>query len=116
MSIFKKKILKICIILLGGLILFHIAFVSSKRYSVNVYGAKITNLSEKQYFSVAAHIPYFRGSVKLIKSTKVNYLFNLPEITIYFIYSGYFFLFMGLWRLLYFTVGNHLKRQKYETN
>ncbi len=100
MSIFKKKILKICIILLGGIILFHIVFVSSKRYTVNLNGAKITNLSEKQYFSIAAHIPYlYEGHqipwVNLIKSTKVNYLFDLPESTIYFIYSVYFFLFMA---------------------
>lgn len=92
MSIFKKRILKICIILLGGIILFHIVFVSSKRYTVKLKSFKITNLSEKQYFSLVDHV---RSSYAFIKSTKVNYLFDLPESTIYFIYSVYFFLFMA---------------------
>lgn len=103
MPIFKKVILKICIILLGGLILFNIAFASSKGY-YHKYTSEYTqggvrilpsNLTEKQYFAILAH-----GSVPLqltlLSDYKYNpnYLFGLPENTIYFIYSGYFFLLL----------------------
>ena len=93
---------------MGGLILFHIAFVSSKRYSgsfTNTYlnsgftRFKVTNLTENQYFDYMIHIrsrdvPNLY-QVELLKTMKSNSMFGLPESTIYFIYSGYFFLFMA---------------------
>ena len=103
MSIFNKVILKICIILMGGLILFHIVFASSKGYyhkystEYSQGGVRLlpSNLTEKQYFTTLAHADV-RVQLTLLSDYKYNpnYLFGLPENTIYFIYSGYFFLLM----------------------
>jgi len=93
MSHFKTVMLKVYLILFGALILFHVCFVSSKRY--DLIGGHLT---EKQYSTALAN-GNTRLKVLLLKvfflnnSSKIHYLFGLPERTIYFIYSGYFLLF-----------------------
>ncbi len=85
---FKTVMLKVYLILFGALILFHVCFVSSKRYDLGGH-----HLTEKQYSTALANGNTQLKVLLLNNSNKIHYLFGLPERTIYFIYSGYFLLF-----------------------
>jgi len=85
---------KIYLIILCGLITFNVIFVSSKNYKAKVDKYEITNASEMQYQSCLSTLPLY-SKTEFIKNTEIKYLFNLPEITLLFIYFTYFLIATG---------------------
>ncbi len=109
MILFPKLITKICLILLCGLITFHIAFVNSERYSSKIgpdltdVVLKVNNIPENIYEYYLENYLYdiskmyseaFFKPVKcidqFIANTKKTYIFGLHENTKNYIYFGYF--------------------------
>lgn len=82
----RKFKTKITLILLCGLILFHIKFASSKTYIAQCCdGFDISTTSEFQYVNYLNSIERFEYKNEFIESTKVVYFFNLTENTLYYI-------------------------------
>jgi hypothetical protein len=101
MILFPKLITKICLILLCGLITFHIAFVNSERYNAyaSVYQSQraeysVKNVPENIYkFYLEDYAgDQFHSKIgdQFIANTKKTYIFGLPENTKNYIYFGYF--------------------------
>ena len=110
MILFPKLITKICLILLCGLITFHIAFVNSERYSSKTVSdvtdaeMKVNNIPKNIYefylenylFDIAKIYTEFhiykpvKCLDKFIANTKKTYIFGLHENTKNYIYFGYF--------------------------
>lgn len=108
MIVFPKLITKICLILLCGLITFHIAFVNSERYSAKAisnysdpkFTFNVTNVRENIYksylqdymldFSKLFYAMKDQCIDKFIANTKKTYIFGLHENTKNYIYFGYF--------------------------
>jgi hypothetical protein len=90
----RKFKTKITLILLCGLIIFHIKFVSSKTYVADSYNNKyhISTTSEYQYVNYINSIEGFKYKNEFIEKTKIVYFFNLTENTLYYIYFFYFIL------------------------
>lgn len=90
----RKFKTKITLILLCGLIIFHIKFVSSKTYIAELSDAElyISTTSEFQYVNYLNSIQNIEVKNEFIESTKVVYFFNLTENTLYYIYFSYFIL------------------------
>jgi hypothetical protein len=85
-----KQKTKIYLLILCGLVLLHICFLSSKSYSAHLNEYKITNGTEEQYQSCLSSIPYLKMKTEFIANTEIKYLFNLPEQSLLLIYLGYF--------------------------
>lgn len=81
---------KIYLIILCGLILFHISFISSKSYSSNLDEYKIINVTEEQYQSCLNSLTFIGSKTEFIANTKIKCLFNLPENFLMLIFLGYF--------------------------
>lgn len=85
-----KQKTKIYLLVLCGLVLFHISFLSSKSYTANLSGYRITNGTEEQYQSCLSSLPHIQTKTEFIAKTEIKYLFNLPEQFLLLIYLGYF--------------------------
>lgn len=90
---------KINLIVLCGLITFHVIFLSSKSYVAKIelkyprITFEINTTSEIQYQNYFNTLSYKLREDEIIQfaqSTQIKYVFNLPEKTLYFIYFGYF--------------------------
>lgn len=108
MIVFPKLITKICLILLCGLITFHLAFANSERYSSKAishypndkFTFAVTNVREniykfylEDYMEDFSKVFYDWGEQcleKFIANTKKTYIFGLHENTKNYIYFGYF--------------------------
>lgn len=91
-----KQRTKIYLIIVCALITLNVIFISSKNYDANHYnGEGIRNASEMQYQSCLNTLS-FHEQVEFIGTTKISYIFNLPEETLFFIYFGYFLISAGL--------------------
>lgn len=87
---------KIYLLLLCGLILFHISFLSSKSYTVDLDRLRIINGTEDQYYSCLSSLTNIKAKILFIENTEINYMFNLPHKSIFLIHLGYFFLASAL--------------------
>ena len=108
MILFPKLITKICLILLCGLITFHVAFVNSERYSAKAisdynnsrFTFTVSNVRENIYksyledymedFSTVFYAMEDQCIDKFIANTKKTYIFGLHENTKNYIYFVYF--------------------------
>jgi hypothetical protein len=90
-----KQKTKIYLLVLCGLILFHISFLSSKSYTAHLDEYRIINGTEEQYQSCLYSLPYINNKLEFIANTEIEYLFNLPEQSLFFIYLGYFLIASG---------------------
>lgn len=90
MLYFPRIFAKICLIFLCGLVLFHIYFLSSKRFTAHFEEHKIINGTEEQYLSCLSSLPYISGKTEFISNTETTHIFNLSEQFLIFIYLGYF--------------------------
>lgn len=85
-----KQKTKIYLLVLCGLVLFHISFLSSKSYTAHFDEARIINGTEEQYQSCLSSLPDIFYKTEFIASTEIKYLFNLTEQSLLLIYLGYF--------------------------
>ena len=81
---------KFYLLILCGLVLFHISFISSKSYTAHFNEYKIANGTEEQYQSCLSSLSRIKSKTEFIANTEINYLFNLPQQSLVFIYFGYF--------------------------
>ena len=86
----SKLKMKIYLIILGGLILFHISFLNSKTYTAQWEDFEINEVTEEQYQSCLNSLPFIDAKTEFISNTKINYFYNLPAKSLLYIYLGYF--------------------------
>lgn len=84
-----KTLTRILLILLCGLIAFHICFVVSKTYELDVSWLNVTRLSELEYSNILNSIRSAKYFEEVLKNREVKHIFNLPSNFIYLIYMGY---------------------------
>jgi len=84
-----KTLTKILLILLCGLIAFHICFVVSKTYEIDTNWLDVTKLSELEYSNILNSISSAKYFEEILKKREVKHIFNLPSNSIYLIYIGY---------------------------
>lgn len=85
-----SAITKIILILLSGLISFHMCFLSSKSISGSSNDYNITNASEEQYQNYLDAIYSLQDKREFISNTKATYLFGLSQDFSLFFFVGYF--------------------------
>ena len=86
----QKLKTKLFLIVLSGLILINISFISSKSYTAVFRNYKITNGTEEQYQSCLGSLSNLEAKTIFIANTKIKYLFYFPEQSLLIIYLGYF--------------------------
>ncbi len=90
MIYFPIKITKFLLIIFIALLTFHKCFLSSKSISVNYKNLGTKKILEMQYENYLSSIFKLDEKAKCINNTKIEYFFQLPEETEYFLYLLYF--------------------------
>ena len=86
-----KQKTKIYLLILCGLIFLHVSLVSTKSYTaIEPRWFKTINGSEEQYLSCLNSLSDIDEKAEFIKTTRIKYLFDLPEESLLLIYLGYF--------------------------
>ncbi|MEI6696851.1 MAG: hypothetical protein WCO13_12380 [Bacteroidota bacterium] len=95
-----KLFTKVCLIILCGLISLHIIFILTKSYTVHYQtndsetsNINIDKANEMQYQIILSSL---YDKIHIINSTTIKYLFIFPEISILFIYLGYFLIVISV--------------------
>lgn len=90
-----KLTTKILLILLSGLLTFHLCIISTKSLTASSGNYKIANASDEQYQNYLNTIYKMTDKRDFISNTRATYLFNLPEGFSLYIFVGYFLIASG---------------------
>jgi hypothetical protein len=84
------RLTKILAVILAALITFHFILKSTETYSAQLDSDTIILKASEMQYRTCLNSVSFGNKLKIIHSTRVDYIFDLPAYSLIFIYIGYF--------------------------